>query len=127
MPNAIDYAAKEQAVRASGIPDCLHVPIAAIDEDAIRKYIGEVVQVLSTGTTNRALLVQVDNPPPSDERYPIFGLKGSSILHSKMQVWVYVTYTRYRQAYRRAFPDDDVKERILSHAMNRSMATILVF
>ena len=49
------------------------------------------------------------------------------IFHSKLQVWVDVGYSRYRQAYRRAFPTEDIKEKILSHAMNRRMATILGF
>jgi len=123
----IDHAAREQAVRAFGIPACLHVPIAATDEDAIRKYVGDVVQVLSTGTRNKALLVQVENPPLIDKRYPIFDLEESSILHAARQVWVHVAYSQYRQAYRRAFPGDDIEQKILSHAMNRRMAAILGF
>jgi hypothetical protein len=123
----IDAAAKDQAIRSSGIPECLHVPTAAIDEAAIKTYVGDVVRVLASGTGNKALLVEVNNPPPIDARLPIWKLKGSSVFHCKMQVWVHIAYTRYRQAYQRAFPADDITDKILSHALNRRMAALLGF
>lgn len=38
-----------------------------------------------------------------------------------------VGFTRYRAAYRRAFPDASLGERVLSHAMNRRMAQVKGF
>src|SRR3954453_14686907 len=44
-----------------------------------------------------------------------------------MQVWVDVTYTRYRRAYRAAFPDEALGDRIISHTMNRRVAVLKGF
>jgi hypothetical protein len=41
--------AKEIAAEKFALPPCLHIPIAAIDENAIKKYIGEVMEVLVPG------------------------------------------------------------------------------
>ena len=40
MPFLIDKAAREIALTQWALPDCLHVPIAAVDEVAIIAYIG---------------------------------------------------------------------------------------
>ena len=127
MPTLIDYVAREQALRDWGLPDCLHVPIAAIDENAIEQYVGKIAEELSHYTTRKAFLVRTQNPSPIDKRYPIFELQESSVLHSKMQVWVHVAYSRYRFAYRKAFSSEDISGKILSHAMNRRMAAMLGF
>lgn len=39
-----------------------------------------------------------------------------------MQVWVHVHYGRYRPAYKRAFPAENIDGKVLSHAVNRRMA-----
>jgi hypothetical protein len=126
MAYLIDHAAKEAALRRYGVPECLHVPIAAIDEAAIRSYIGEVQQVLGRGSPAKAFVVQVE-PPPVDMRFPIWGIEASKIFHERTQVWVHVNYTRYRQAYRTALPSEDISDKILSHAMNRRVAALKGF
>lgn len=123
----IDPVAREIALRRWVLPACLHVPIAAVDEDAITTYIGEIVQVLSRGAPNRALLVRARKPPPIDDRLPIWELEGASVLHQRMQVWVHIGYSRYRRAYRQAFPDEDIAGKVLSHAMNRRTAALKGF
>ena len=127
MPFMIDHVAKKRALRQWVLPECLHVPIAAVDEGAIRSYIGDVEQVLSKGEPNKALLIKAKNPPPIDTRLPIWELKASTVFHRRMQVWVHVAYTRYRPAYLRAFPTEDISDKIMSHAMNRRMATLIGF
>jgi hypothetical protein len=42
MAVLIDEAAKEIALRRWNLPECLHVPVAAVDEDAISNYIGTI-------------------------------------------------------------------------------------
>ena len=44
-----------------------------------------------------------------------------------MQVWVRVPYTRYRTAYRKALPDENIVGKVLSHALNRRVASIKEF
>ena len=61
-----DQTAREIALRQYVLPECLHVPVAALDEEAIKTYIGETVQILSRGRPGRALLVRAKEPPPLD-------------------------------------------------------------
>jgi hypothetical protein len=122
----IDEAARNLALRF-GIPVDLQIPIAAADEAAISTYIGEVVAVLGRQSARRALLVRVFEPPPRDGRYPIWRQDGYDILHQPLQVWVKVAYGAYRRAYRTAFPDEILDDRVLSHAMNRRIAVLKGF
>jgi len=64
MSFEIDQVARNVALRRYVLPECLHVPIAAVNEEAITTYIGDVAQILSKGTSNRAFLVQAKQPPP---------------------------------------------------------------
>jgi hypothetical protein len=73
------------------------------------------------------LVVRASDPPPIDERLPIWKLEKSGIFHQRMQLWVRVNYTRYRKAYLATFPSDDVREKILSHTMNRRVAALKGF
>lgn len=123
----IDEIARDLAITRYGLVECLHVPIGAIDEAAISTYVGDVQKVLGSGSARKALLVEAKAPPPRDLRLPIWDIAGCHILHQRLQVWVDVTYTKYRQAYRTAFPNEKLDNRILSHAMNRRVAKLKGF
>src|SRR5665213_4028 len=123
----IDEIARELAINRYGLAECLHVPIGAVDEGAISTYVGDVLKVLNGGSARRALLVQAKAPPARDPRFPIWDVSGSHILHQPLQVWVDVAYTRYRPAYRKAFPDEALGDQILSHTMNRRVAALKGF
>lgn len=123
----IDEIARDRALNRFGIPLCLHVPIAAVDEAAIATYVGEIRTILSGGGLRRAFLVDAYPPAPRDPCYPIWDEPGSAMLHQPAQIWVHVGYTRYRQAYRRAFPDAELGKMVLSHAMNRRIAALKGF
>jgi hypothetical protein len=123
MSLLLDEAAKENALRRLALPECLHVPVAAVDEDAIRAYIG-TVEVLSPGSPNRALLVAAPARAEIDPLLPISRHVNAGILHARRQVWVHIGYNRYRHAWRKAFPDEDIAGQVLSHAMNRRTAAL---
>jgi hypothetical protein len=123
----IDEVARDLAITRSGLAEDLHVPIGAVDEAAISTYVGEVRKVLSGGSSRKALLVQARPAPARDLRFPIWDVDGCDVLHQQLQVWVDVAYTRYRRAYCRAFPDEQLGDRILSHAMNRRIAALQGF
>ena len=127
MVMIVDHVAKEEAIRKWGLPECLHVPIAAIDEAAIVTYIGAIERVLSKGSPNRALLVKVDSPRVIDPIFPIAHMESADILHSQMQVWVHIHYKGYRRAYKRAFPYEDIDTKVISHAKNRRIANLQGF
>jgi len=122
----LDLVASERA-RRYGIPHSLRVPIAAVDEPAIEKFVGHVVRTLSGNGRRHALLVETHAPPPADLTLPIWANPASAILHQSLQVWVHRDYGSYRAAYRRAFPDADLHGLVLSHAMNRRLAAIKGF
>ena len=127
MPFLIDKAAREVALTQWALPDCLHVPIAAVNEAAIITYIGEVEQVLADGSPRKALLIRTKKPPSIDKQLPIWEIPGSKILHERRQVWVHVGFTRYRRAYKTAFPDHAIDDKVLSHALNRRIAALMGF
>lgn len=127
MPFLIDNAAREVALRQWALPDCLHIPIAAVDEAAITAYIGEIEEVLAGGSPRKALLVRTKESPSIDTQLPIWEIPGSKILHERRQVWVHIGFTRYRRAYRKAFPDDAIDDKVLSHALNRRTAALMGF
>lgn len=127
MSRLIDLAAKNIAVQRFALPECLHVPVAAASEQAIIDYVGQIKQVLAFGHPNRAVLVEVNPPPQRDIRLPIWKEANSPILHKTEQVWVRVDYSGYRRAYKKAFPDEDISQMVLSHCMNRRNANIKGF
>jgi hypothetical protein len=127
MSFLIDNAAREVALRQWALPDCLHVPIAAVDEAAITTYVGEIEKVLADGSPRKALLVRTKEPPLIDKQLPIWEIPGSKILHERRQVWVHIGFTRYRRAYRAAFQDHEIQDKVLSHALNRRTAALMGF
>jgi hypothetical protein len=127
MPIIIDNAAREVALRQWALPDCLHVPTAAVDEAAIAAYIGEIEGVLADGSPRKALLVRTKEPPLIDTQLPIWEIPGSKVLHERRQVWVHIGFTRYRRAYKTAFPDHAIDDKVLSHTLNRRIAALMGF
>ena len=121
MPRIRDEAAYEQAMREWVVPECLHVPIVAADEDAITDHVGDIVEVLSPG---RALIVAIDPPMERDLRLPIWKLPSVGVLFEPLQVWVSPKYTRYRNAYVRAHGREAVSGKVLAHVYNRRMALL---
>jgi hypothetical protein len=119
----IDETAKGIAVNRWGLPECLHVPIAAVDEDAIRNYVGNIERVVSGRGLRKALLVAVPEHVEIDPLLPIGDHPNAAIFHARRQVWVHIAYKPYRPAYKRAFPDENIDGLILSHTMNRDTAT----
>ncbi len=124
MKIGIDKVAREVALTKSVLPECLHVPIAAVDESAICNYVGEIVDVVSFRTANRALLIKIPPPPKRDHRLPIWELAESAVLYQPLQLWVHVNYTGYRKAYKRAFPKEDITKKVINHILNRRIAMI---
>jgi hypothetical protein len=123
----VDSAARDIALTRWALPECLHVPTAAVDEVAITTYIGEIERVLVEGSPRKALLVAAKRPPSIDARLPVWELPDSRILHQRRQVWVHIGFAGYRRAYKKAFPDETIDGKVLSHALNRRMAALMGF
>jgi hypothetical protein len=121
LPRIRDDAAYQQAMREWVVPECLHVPVVAVDEEAISNHIGDIIEILSPG---RALVVAIDPPPVRDNRLPIWAHPMADVFFEPLQVWVSPNYTRYRQAYVRAKGHESVSGKVLAHVYNRRMATL---
>jgi hypothetical protein len=52
-------------------------------------------------------------PPLADRGLPIWDLKTSRVFHAGHQVWVHIAFTRYRNAYRKAFPAESIDGKVL--------------
>ena len=114
-----DEKAREIALRAWKVPECLHVPIAAVDEAAIATYVGEIEDERQNRAGLKALLVRIPPPPPRDERLRIWELRGAPEFFCPLQVWVDIGLNGYRPAYRKLLPDRDITGLVLSHARDR--------
>jgi hypothetical protein len=75
MPFRLDHAAREIALTRWGLPECLHIPVVAVDEAAITTYIGDIERVLAEGAPRRALLIKTKKPPSIDTRLPILSCR----------------------------------------------------
>ena len=83
MTLLIDEIAREIAFKRWALPECLHVPIAAVDEDAISNYVGHVERVVSGRGTRRALLVTVPERAKIDPLLPIADNPNAGIFHAR--------------------------------------------
>lgn len=68
----IDEFARDFATLRFGLPLCLHVPIAARDEEAIHSHVGRVIEVVVPGAPNSALLVETAPQVEINPRLPIW-------------------------------------------------------
>ena len=123
----IDELARDLALTRYALPLCLHIAIAARDEDALERFVGKVESVLASGGQKKALLVRAYDAPEADARLPIWELRGSAILRVTRQVWVDVDFRGYRRAYAAAFPEQDLTGLVLDHIMNRRVARLKGF
>ena len=123
----VDEVAREIAATQWALPPCLHIPIAARDEAAIRDHIGNVSTVLAPGRPNKALLVEIPKRPEIDDTLAIWRLPEAAILHSPKQIWVHVDFSGYRDTYLRTSAVPDLTGLVLDHVMNRRVARLKGF
>ena len=123
----IDEIARDVALTRYALPLCLHIAIAARDEDALERFVGNIVSELASRGQRRALLVRAYDALEADARLPIWEQPGSAILRATTQVWVDVDCRGYRRAYATAFPEQDLTGLVLDHIMNRRVARLKGF
>jgi hypothetical protein len=69
----------------------------------------------------------IAQPPEIDPLLPTCDHPNAAVLHARRQVWVHIAFNRYRAAYRKAFPEEAIAGKVLSHAMNRRTAALKGF
>ncbi len=118
----VDTLAKFEVTKKFVLPEELHLPIAAKDLASISKYIGELKCELSKKGTNNAFLVSIPSININFPNLSIWTHTRSNILINNLQIWVHVDYNNYRNAYKKAFPEDNIQEFVLDHILNRRIA-----
>jgi hypothetical protein len=122
----VDYEAQRRSMR-QGIPESLHVPIAARDLTAVGRFVGSPTLLSGCKGSQMALLVVIHDPPPRNLSLPIWEIAESSVLYAPIQVWVHVEFRFYRKAYAAAFPNFDLGDVVVDHIMNRKIARLKGF
>jgi hypothetical protein len=122
----VDELAREIALTRFALPLCLHIPIAARDEDALERFVGQIETVLFSGR-HKAVVLHAYDPPAADTRLPIWEHPGATMLRATRQLWVDVDARAYRRAYAKAFPAEDLGGLVLDHVMNRRVARLKGF
>lgn len=118
---AVDPIAKERAVCRAAMPEDFLVPVAAVDVASIQRHIGaECIPIPKTRIGNAYLVMTEGGPEKS--ALAIWDHKRANVLSQKMQVWVDVSYSGYRKAYKTAFPNEDIRRQVIHHVMNRRYA-----
>ncbi len=122
----IDERARAIALTRFALPLCLHLPIGARDEDALKRYVGQIMTLLPSGQ-HKALVLRAYDPPAPDARLLIWEQPGAAVLRATRQVWVDVDARTYRGAYATAFPEQELGGLVLDHVMNRRVARLKGF
>lgn len=123
----IDQIAKFDVKNKFVLPECLHLPIAAKDKSAISRFVGDILTDLSDCYSEKAFIVSVSGPIHINNALAIWKEPRSIILHENMQIWVDVDYNKYREAYKKAFPMENISAYVLDHVMNRRIARLKGF
>lgn len=108
-----------------GLPNCLHIPIAATDIDTIAIYVGTIDEKIRNSSGDiRAIRVSCFNQGiPAHHTAPLWKSDQRSryaeALFPKYQVWVHVNYSNYRSAYCRLGMPAIPEGYCLDHIQNR--------
>lgn len=118
----VDAIARKEALERFVLPDELHIPVAVKSKDDLEKYIGTIIKEVSKPNSDKAFIVQREFDPNFSMHLPIWDQPGSDFFHAEIQLWVDVDYSSYRKAFHTAFPEMDIKGKVIDHIMNRRHA-----
>lgn len=118
-----DPAGKERAIRKAAMPESLLIPIAAVDQTSILRHVGRSCEPIQGTRFGNAFQV-ISQCGPKRTNLAVWQHERSAILNMQKQVWVDVTYSGYRRAYRTVFPDEDVRKMVIHHILNRRFAQL---
>ncbi len=110
-------------VQTYGLTSDLIIPIAAVNPEAIEKYIGNITFLIrGRKRPINAIVVEAHRPSPN-QSIPIWQQKKANdyyqVLHPEKQLWVHVDYTGYRKAWERFGFNKLSSEIFLDHIRNR--------
>jgi len=99
------------------------VPVAAVSVEAIRRHVGlDCVTVPGTRPGNAFRVIAECGPDPSE--LAVWNHERAPVLNQRVQIWVDIGYSGYRKAYRALFPEENIRNRVIHHVMNRRYATL---
>lgn len=104
-----------------GLPPSLITPIAAKSIDAIKTYVGDIIDSLPN---NSAFTVDF-NPLGSMDNLAVWNHNRAYLINSRKQIWVHIDYCSYRSYYNEKWNSTDISNCVIDHIMNRRFARFL--
>jgi len=104
-----------------GLPPSLITPIAAKSIDAIKTYVGDI---LDSSRSNSAFVVDF-SPLALPDNLKVWNHNRANLINSKKQIWVHVNYYSYRNYYLKNCGFSDISHCVVDHIMNRRFAKCL--
>lgn len=118
-----DPVGMERAVRRAAMPPDLLIPIGASNLAAIVRYVGQNIQLVARTRNSNAICVEAQcGPNKSDLK--VWSHSRADILNCSMQLWVRPSYSGYRKAFKRMFPENFLNNQVIHHVMNRRYAIL---
>ncbi len=108
-----------------GLPPCLWIPIAAINIEAIEKFVGQILDKHSNskGIVDAILVKTRINNIYATSKVKLWKQLNSGDykerLYPEKQVWVHVNYAKYRKSYIDFHMPDIPNGYVLDHIQNR--------
>jgi hypothetical protein len=122
--NSSEKVKRDPSSLTFGLPDCLHVPIAASGTAAIEAYVGPIIQ-REIGRDDRVNALLVQGPPRENctgTCAPLWrqadAARFEERLYPAQQVWVHVDFHGYRKAWLK-FGLPLAANQVLDHIQNR--------
>jgi hypothetical protein len=106
-----------------GLDDCLIIPVAAKSIKSIEQFVGNIVSKSKDDKWCYVDFTPLSNP----NNLEVWNHARSCLINQKLQCWVRIDYTSYRNRYKSCFPDTNVDKMVIDHILNRRFAKVLGF
>lgn len=104
-----------------GLPHSLITPIAAKSINAIKTYVGNIIDESLDGS---ALVVDFRPLEPAND-LEVWNHDRAYLINSSQQIWVHVDYNNYRYYYKEKCNCANISSYVIDHIMNRRFARLL--
>ena len=121
-PDGYQYKDVDEKASKHALPATLWIPIAAVNVEAIRKYVGDPEQGARRDPAKALVVTTPDIGQFPFDDLPVWDLPFAERLHSQKQLWVHIDYTGYRGFYRSEVPEIDEADSVVDHICNRRFA-----
>ncbi|GHV92515.1 hypothetical protein AGMMS50268_30180 [Spirochaetia bacterium] len=106
-----------------GLDDCLITPVAAKSIKSIEQFVGNIIR-----KSKDDKWCYVDFTPLSPpNNLEVWNHARSYLINQRLQCWVRIDYTGYRNRYKSCFPNVNIDKMVIDHILNRRFAKVFGF